>query len=76
MLALRVARWYEVHRVRNTAAALRRGRVDDAVDDVQRIRLAVGRQELLGRGDVRTVGRVDLVEPPVPGDRVNRVLAR
>ena len=65
-----------VHRVRNAAAALRRGRVDDALDDVQRIGLAVGRHELLGGRDVRAVGRVDLAEPPVPADRVNRVLAR
>ena len=76
VLALRVARWYQVQGVRHPAAALRRGRVDDAIDDVQGVRLAVGGQELVGGSDVRTVGRVDLVKPPVPCDRVNRVLAR
>ena len=63
-----------VERVRNAAAALCRGRIDHAIDDVQGIGLAVGRQELVGRGDVGTVGRVDLVKPPVPPDRVDRVL--
>ena len=76
MLALRVARWYQVQGVRHPAAALRRGRVDDAIDDVQGIRLAVGRQEFLWGSDIRTVGRVDLVKAPVPGDRVDRVRAR
>ncbi len=64
-----------VERVRNAAAALCRGRVDDAIDDVQGVGLAVGRQEHVGRGDVGTVSRVDLVKPPVPCDRVDRVLA-
>ena len=65
-----------VERVRNAAAALCRGRIDDPIDDVQGIGLAVGRQELVGRGDIGAVGRVDLVKPSVPRDRVDRVFAR
>ena len=56
-----------------TAAPLRSVRIDHVLPEVQRIGLSVRRHELGGRGQVLTIGDVDLVEHPVPRHGVNRV---
>ena len=63
-----------VERVGQAAAALRRGGVDDAVVQVERVRLAAARDELLGRRDVLAVRQVDLAQPAIPRHGVDRVL--
>ena len=64
-----------VELVRVAAAALRGRRVEHVVVVVQAVRLAVGRQERLGRGGLLAGRRVERPQPPVPRDRVDRVLA-
>ena len=64
-----------VELVRIAAAALRGRRVDDVVDEIEAVGLAVGRQEQLGRRRILTGRDVELAQPAVPGDDVGDVLA-
>ena len=64
-----------VELVRIAAAALRRRRVEHVVVQVQPVRLAVRRKEQLGGRPILAGGRVELAQPAVPRDRVDRVLA-
>src|SRR5262249_33510716 len=70
-----IAQIHRVDAIRVAAAALSCGRIDDVVDDIERIRLAVGRNERDRRRENLAIGRVQLVQPPVPRDRVDGVLA-
>ena len=71
----RVAQVHDVDAVRIAAAALRGGGVQEIVDQVQCVRLAVGRHELHRLRDLFAIGRVQLAQASVPGDRVDGVLA-
>src|SRR5262249_22323380 len=61
--------------VRIAAATLGGHRVDDAVDQIQCVRFAVGRHEERRWFDLVTGGDIELAQPAVPGHSVGDVFA-
>ena len=64
-----------VELVRRAAAALRGRRVQNVVEDVQRVGLAIGWQKRLGARDLLTGRRIQRAQPSIPRNRVDDVLA-
>src|SRR5439155_21936016 len=61
--------------VRIPTAALRAVSIYNVLPKAHRVRLAVGRHELRGRGEIFAVGGVQLVQPAIPGSGIDSVPA-